>query len=280
MAAASVLMLVVTACSSTKQVRDPDASAPVASHSTMASPGDHTGGSMMPLPAGSEKLKTRIVSPASGMVLTGNALPIKVAFSGFTPSCDLAGKPLKDGTGHYHVLLDKSLVDMFCKPTASISMQNVKPGPHELAVVPALNDHVEVMANEKIINFTYKPTKPMPVITPRQATGAPSIEIVSPKSGVTLTGPFTLTVKVNNFENACGLLGKPGVDGYGHWHVNVDSMDGPMMGMMTMLGMSCTNTFTTTTAGLSAGHHTIYALLTDNGHAPLDVFSKIDITVA
>ena len=45
-----------------------------------------------------------------------------------------AGKDNKPGIAHYHVLLDKSLINMFCKPTATISMQNVKPGMHELAV--------------------------------------------------------------------------------------------------------------------------------------------------
>lgn len=52
------------------------------------------------------------------------------------------------------------------------------------------------------------------------------------------------------------------------------------MGMMTMLGMACTDTFTGTTVGLTPGTHTIFALLTDNGHAPLEIFDKIDVTVA
>ena len=35
-------------------------------------------------------------------------------------------------TGHYHVLLDGSLINMFCTPTAVVPLQNVKPGMHTL----------------------------------------------------------------------------------------------------------------------------------------------------
>jgi len=67
---------------------------------------------------------------------------------------------------------------------------------------------------------------------------------------------------------------------YGHWHLNLDSMSGPMMGMGTMLGMSCTMTFQATTQGLKAGQtHTLIALLTDNGHAPLHPPVASEVTV-
>jgi len=57
-------------------------------------------------------------------------------------------------------------------------------------------------------------------------------------------------------------------------------MTGPMMGMGGMLGMSCTTTFSGTTKGLQAGTtHTLFALLTDNGHAPIGVSDSIDFTV-
>jgi hypothetical protein len=89
-------------------------------------------------------------------------------------------------------------------------------------------------------------------------------------------------MQAQNFNLSCDLLGKPGVTGYGHWHLNVDSDTGPMMGMMTMLGMSCDKTFHATTTGLKAGKHTLIALLTDNGHAPFnpDIADKVDVTIA
>lgn len=39
------------------------------------------------------------------------------------------------------------------------------------------------------------------------------------------------------------LFGKTNVPGYGHWHLNVDSTTGPMMGTAMMMGMSGTDTF-------------------------------------
>ena len=51
-----------------------------------------------------------------------------------------AGKPLVDDEGHYHLPLDGALVDMFITPDTKLSMQNVAPGKHELAVIPAIND--------------------------------------------------------------------------------------------------------------------------------------------
>ena len=92
--------------------------------------------------------------------------------------------------------------------------------------------------------------------------------------------PFTVKVQISNYTPSCGLMGKPDVAGYGHWHVNLDAMTGPMMGMGTMLGMSCTTTFHGTTVGLKTGTtHTLIALLTDNGHAPINVESQITFTV-
>ncbi len=54
-----------------------------------------------------------------------------------------------------------------------------------------------------------------------------------------------------------------------------------MMGMGTMLGMACGETFQASTEGLTAGKHTFVALLVDNQHAPLmpEVFDKVDLVV-
>jgi len=98
----------------------------------------------MAMPPGVENLKVAITSPADGTKVTANQVTLKVATSGYTDTCDLAGKPIVNATtGHYHVLLDKSLINMFCTPAVTVSMQNVKPGKHTLTVVPALNDHAE-----------------------------------------------------------------------------------------------------------------------------------------
>lgn len=236
-------------------------------------------GGMMPLPAWAKGMKVNILSPTSGTKVTANQVPLKVSFSGFTPSCDLAGTPDKQGVGHYHILIDKSLVDMFCTAESTVSMQNLKPGNHEIAVLPALNDHVEVEDNASTVTVDYEPSSPQPAVTPATFSGPPSIKIISPAAGSTVSGKFDVAVQVKNFNVTCALEGKPDVAGYGHWHVNVDSTSGPMMGMMTMLRMSCGNAIHVSAAGLSPGKHTLFAFLTDDQHAPLSPMVQDQVVV-
>ncbi len=214
----------------------------------------------------------RILSPASGTVVRGHALTLSAAFTHWKLNCAWAGKPNKAGVGHYHVLLDGALVNMFCNRSASISMQNVKPGKHMLTVIPADNHHSDMMfmqAKEmQQLSFAYRPAHAMPWIKPVNL-GKPSVSITSPKNGATVSGTFPLTISVHNFHLSSALYGKQNVTGYGHWHANIDSTMGPMMGMATMLGMSDANTFTVSTVGIKPGMHKFYALLTDNQHAPL-----------
>ena len=237
---------------------------------------------MMQLPPYAKDMKISITSPASGTKVTANSVTVQVAVSGYTSTCDLAGKQNQQGTGHYHILLDKALVNMFCTPTATISLQNVAPGMHALTAVPALNDHAEVEENATSIMIDYEPTHALPTITNATFAAAPSITILSPKNGETVSSSFDVVVQIKNFNASCDLMGKPDVAGYGHWHLNLDSMSGPMMGMGTMLGMSCTTVFHASTQGLKSGQtHTLIALLTDNGHAPLHpaVASEVTVTI-
>jgi hypothetical protein len=235
---------------------------------------------MMQLPPYAKEMKIAITSPASGTKVTANSVTVQVAVSGYTSTCDLAGKENQQGTGHYHILLDKALVNMFCTPAATISLQNMTPGMHTLTAVPALNDHAEVEENATSITIDYQPSHALPTITNATFAAAPSITILSPKNGATVSGTFDVVVQIKNFNASCNLLGKPDVAGYGHWHVNLDTMTGPMMGMGTMLGMACTNVFQASTKGLKAGEtHTIIALLTDDGHAPLHPAVASQVTV-
>ncbi len=217
-------------------------------------------------------VSVRILSPASGTVVRGNTLTLSAAFTHWKLSCALAGKPNKAGVGHYHILLDGALVNMFCSQRASISMQNVKPGTHKLTVIPADNHHNDMMfmqAKEmQQLSFVYRPAHAMPRLKPANL-GKPSVSIISPKNGATVSGTFPLTIRLHNFHLSSALFGKQNVTGYGHWHANVDSTMGPMMGMATMLGMSSANTFTVNTVGIKPGMHKFYALLTDNQHAPM-----------
>jgi hypothetical protein len=206
-------------------------------------------------------------APARGALVSGNAVRTKLAVSNFDVDCRLAGTPNRSGVGHYHIELDGSLVNMYCRSDAAISLQNVEPGEHELEFLPATNDHTDDFGAEKKVAFTYKPARKLPEITGEEK-GKPSIRIVSPSPGSTVRGSFDLKVAPSNFEFSCALYGKKNVAGYGHWHANVDSTSKGMMGMATMLGMSCAPSFHVSLAGIEPGPHRFFAILEDNQHAP------------
>ena len=242
-----------------------------------------SGEEAMMMQPGAENMKVTILSPADGAKITDNVIAFQIQTSGFTNTCGGAGKKDVAGFGHYHIELDKSLVNMYCTSAAAlVSMQNVKPGPHTFTVIPAQNDHAEIMANARSVTIDYEPAHSLPTITDATFSGPKSIKILSPAAGAVLKGSFNVTVQVTNFNLSCDLFGKPDVTGYGHWHLNVDSDTGAMMGMGTMLGMNCTQTFQATTDGLTPGRHTLIALLVDNGHAPFspDINARVNVTIA
>lgn len=237
---------------------------------------------MPPLPDWATEYTVELDSPSAGGTLTENEIEVQVEPVGYELACEEAGKPLREGVGHYHTVFDGALVDMSCDPSTTISMQNVEPGEHTVAVHAALNDHNEVLEHEQEFTFTYEPDDPLPEITDNDQ-GEPSITIVSPEDGATVSGEFDVEIEVENFELSCDLLGKPGLLGFGHWHINIDENDptAPMMGMAPMVTMSCENSFTMSTEGLEPGStHDIIALLADNGHAPLPgAEDSVEVTI-
>jgi len=242
------------------------------------------GGGMLPM--GAEHMHVAITSPASGTKVTGNSVTLQVQVTGYTDTCALAGKHVTGmeatTTGHYHVLLDGSLINMYCTPAAVVSLQNVKPGMHTLTVVPALDGHAQVDHNARSIRFNYAPTSPLPAVTSAMTMGKPSITILSPRPGAVVSGDFTVRVRVANYHLSCALFGKPNLGGWGHWHLNLDTATGGMMGMGGMTGMSCIHTIRVSTAGLMPGStHTLIALLVDNVHAPLMpmVASRVSVRI-
>jgi hypothetical protein len=189
--------------------------------------------------------KLAVATPKAGAVVHANSVPFDVEISHFKVDCRFAGTPDRTGVGHYHVELDGALINMFCTPRDRVSLQNVKPGTHTLTFLAATNDHTDDMKSAKKVSFTYQPTKPLPAIKSEQK-GKLSITILSPRPGTTVHGGFDLTVKPKNFE----------------------STTKGMMGMGTMLGMSCQRTFHVSLAGIKPGAHTFFAILEDDQHAP------------
>jgi hypothetical protein len=212
--------------------------------------------------------KLRVLAPTPQTIVTANSVATGVSLSNFKLDCAFAGTANRPGIGHYHIELDGSLVNMFCGPRASISLLDVKPGKHALEFIPAANDHADDMKAMKKVSFVYKPAHPLPAVKPLSFPAKPSISIVSPKPGTTVHGGFDLVVAVKDLRLSCALYGKANVAGYGHWHANVDSSTKGMMGMATMLGMSCGRSFHVSLAGIKPGQHRFIAILEDNTHAP------------
>jgi len=236
----------------------------------------------MEMQPGADRMKVTVKSPADGSTITSDNVALQVATVGFTNRCDLAGTPNQPGTGHYHVLLDTSLVNMYCSDRAAVSLAGAKPGRHTLTAVPAQNDHAEVEKNATSVTIDYQPGHPQPAPKATAPGGTPSIKILSPKPAEKVPASFPVKIEVQGFTLACDEMGKPDVPGHGHWHLNFDTMKGPMMGMMTMAAMSCERTLQASASGLKPGStHKLIALLADNAHAPLMpvVADSVEVTV-
>ena len=209
-----------------------------------------------------------VLAPNAGDVIDGNAVETQVKLEDFKIDCRFAGTPNEDGVGHYHVELDGKLINMYCGDSAKVSLQNVQPGEHEVEVVPAANDHTDDLDELKKVAFDYEPTNAPTPLEAVASPGTPGITIVAPKPGATVSKSFDLVVKPSNFRFSCALYGKDNLAGWGHWHANVDATDKGMMGMGTMLGMSCAPSFHVSLAGIKPGPHRFFAILEDNQHAP------------
>src|SRR5215472_13541286 len=78
--------------------------------------------SEMPMPSPSMSMSSGMLPMgAKHMKVTGNSVTVHVQVTGYKDTCAMAGRPLMGGmeataTGHYHVLLDGALINMFCTP--------------------------------------------------------------------------------------------------------------------------------------------------------------------
>lgn len=102
----------------------------------------------------------------------------------------------------------------------------------------------------------------------------PSLEIVSPASGETVTAnEVEVTVRVENYTIDCSKAGMPDEPDSGHIHVMVDGMS-----MAQLTNFYCEETFTVPLDGLEAGTHTLIIDLATHTHLDLmETAQEIDI---
>jgi len=104
----------------------------------------------------------------------------------------------------------------------------------------------------------------------------PTISIVSPLEGETVSGTVEVSVEVDGFVLAPDQFGQANVDGFGHWHAFIDGVE-----TSDLLGMSGVETLAISVDGLEPGPHTIFAVLVDNMHVPLDppISAQVEVEV-
>lgn len=279
-AAIMALVLASWACGSERSdVAQPDAE-PAAAQAQPASVqeesdaadevpiGEHSGNRQ----PGAEDMRVALLSPTDGSTFSGNSIALRTDVNGFDLSCDGLGKNDRSGQGHLHVYLDDVLVNYYCTQAIDISMQNKEPGAHTLKVVPAQNGHTEIDENAETIELNWNPTSPPPVVQPANFGGEPTVQILDPQPDADITGgKTTVRLNVKSFNLSSDLMGKDGVDGYGHWHAHLATGEADQGHDGNLLKMGATDTFELSTAGLEKGAiYTLVVQLTENGHSPID----------
>ncbi len=254
-----------------------------------------------------------ILSPASGDVITADAIDVQLKISNFVVDCTQAGRPEADGVGHIHVMLDgmtmASLTNFYCGETFSVPGAGLAAGTHTLIVDFASNTHMDMMESAQQVEFDYQPTNPVPLPEPADL-GEPGVTLVSPTDGAAVTPIVSVEVEPVNFNPSVELEGKQNVPGYGHYHVFVDtpmgmmdSMDamatpememsgtpveghmdgmGGEMAMMSMAGMVLmpgTNAFDLDLTAWGPGEHTIWIEPVQNDHTMFESFGHVEFTV-
>ncbi len=234
--------------------------------------------------AESENWTLQVLSPDQDDTIITPNLDIHANVHGYILDVRYAGTPNLPNIGHYDELIDGRLIDMSGKAADTISMVGITPGPHILTLVPARNNHSELMEHAVNISFTYAgPFLPQP--GPYTFENPPSITITSPANGSTVQGgSFDLTVDIQNFVLSVESYGKELVDGVGHWQIYVDlpmmnctcnhsdpaHMEHMRMMMAHLKTASATNTQQVYLKGVEPKmYHTFTAILVDNQHMPL-----------
>src|SRR5918994_5489271 len=106
------------------------------------------------------------------------------------------------------------------------------------------------------------------------AQGTPTIEIVSPQPGETVTtDDIPVQVAVSDFTVDFAKAGRPNEDGVGHIHLMIDGMS-----MAQLANFYCADSFTVAGDGLTPGKHTLIIDLATNDHLDMmDTAQEVEI---
>lgn len=105
----------------------------------------------------------------------------------------------------------------------------------------------------------------LPLASPASAQNAPTLKIVSPTDGATVTtNDIVVQVEVTNFTVSCAQSGAADVAGTGQI---LAFLDGATVAQLT--NIYCTDTFTIPGDGITPGEHQLAIVLASNTHAPM-----------
>jgi Domain of unknown function (DUF4399)/Family of unknown function (DUF6130) len=204
-----------------------------------------------------------ILSPANNSVV-GNGSPLLISFIVFNfnftePGTN--GQVNAPNEGHLHVLVDGNYTELIVQvQTITLSLPD---GAHLIRLQLVNNDHSPLSPDVSAwlaVKITHGP-----------AGGAPSVVILSPKTGATVGPDFDVSFAVFNFAMV-QPYGQSDAPNEGHIHVLVDGNYNQLVASVETVHLT----------GLSGGSHTITLQLVNNDHTPISpaVSASISVTVS
>jgi hypothetical protein len=222
-----------------------------------------------------DEISVEITSPENGARIGGNVVRLEVEAEGIAitePDGDVSGD-----TGHFHVFVDRDPVavgetisdgpGVFHFSEDSIYIPGLAVGKHKLTVVLGDGSETRLSRASDVVEV--------------EVTG-PSIDASAPETAPMAVG-FTVDTLVTGVQivDPAGATGQPGT---GHLDLVIDPQNDPIGGGQAF-PFDSTHIHTTGTSaevtGLPAGEHTIWVVLTDQNHVPVDppVADKVVVTV-
>src|SRR5690348_4773745 len=191
-----------------------------------------------------------ILKPANNTVV-GNGTPLLISFIVFNfnftePGTN--GQTNAPNQGHLHVLVDGAYTELIVQvQTITLSLPD---GAHLIRLQLVNNDHSPLSPDVSAwlaVQITHGP-----------AVGAPSIVLLSPKTGATVGPDVDVSFAVFNFAMV-QPYGQSNAPNEGHVHVLIDAAYNQLVASVE----------TAHVTGLSAGSHTITLQLVNNDHTPI-----------
>jgi hypothetical protein len=246
--------------------------------SAVAQPTSAAATSTTPEAGGGTNASIKIVSPADNWSASGDRVEVQVQVAGLKLDGTKIGQPAAQnpGVGHWHVYVDGKYAGLSVSDVVSLpndAMPTIAAGAHEIKVQLHNTDHTPVVPEATdAVNVTF----PKALTYTADATGTPSIKVVSPADGASVNGRVVVQVAVAGITLDGTKIGLPAEQnpGVGHWHVYVD---GKYAGLSVSDVISLPND---AMPSITPGPHEIKVQLHHTDHTPLtpEVTDTINLT--